>query len=303
MQGKTASRMSYRDRFMQSTSRGEARAQSSTHEREMSDSVRTVEEFDRKAPGPRANKTSAEKKMRPVNRERLAVYRQRIQAGGTAPGLSAKAESELVRQRRELSLVESNINLSGDCQSIYVSSCFPGEGKTTAALSMAYGLSVFNGRNVLLVDANFEAPRMSGFFNLTSAQGFSQYLAGNQSLDHLICPTKYSQLYVLPAGMTHAGQQVSWDRNHMAHFLDRVASEFDFIVFDGMSMTKSSEPIVMASVIDKVILVAACGSTKWDIMQGMIDKIFGAGGTMGGVVLNKRKFYIPSIFYRLLANR
>jgi len=49
--------------------------------------------------------------------------------------------------------------------------------------------------------------------------------------------------------------------------------------------------------------VVECEKTKWEVVQLAQGKLKQAGVQHIGVVLNKRKYYLPSSVYRLLSKR
>ena len=102
--------------------------------------------------------------------------------------LSRKNEKLITDNVKELSMVEGNLMSAIEAQkakraqrkdsdtqegpsepqslSIYITSCFNLEGKTTSALSMAYALTINKMKRVLLVDGNPRSPRLHEHFDI-----------------------------------------------------------------------------------------------------------------------------------------
>jgi protein-tyrosine kinase len=85
--------------------------------------------------------------------------------------------------------------------------------------------------------------------------------------------------------------------------LGEVREQFDYVIFDGNSVFGSSEVVSFAKHFDAVVLVVECEKTKWEVLQMASEKIQKAGGDVLGVVLNKRKYYIPDSIYRIMSKR
>lgn len=77
-------------------------------------------------------------------------------------------------------------------------------------------------------------------------------------------------------------------------------SQNDYVVFDGAPILKYPEYLLISARVDGVILVIEAGKTKQQIAQATIKKIEQSGGKLLGIVLNRRKHYIPEWIYRHL---
>ena len=220
------------------------------------------------------------------------------------PRLSKKAEKQLSSNFKELSMVDGNIlGLKKDAKTIYITSCFDGEGKTISAINIAYGLSVYAGRNVLLVDGNLNAPQIHRLFNVDIYPGLRDILYSNIRLEEVIAPTQYSNLSIMTGGSTTSDRPVPYNEDAMKALLGQVREQFDYVIFDGNSVFGSSEVVSFAKYFDAVILVVECEKTKWELIQMASEKIQKAGGNVLGVVLNKREYYVPDSIYRIMSKR
>ncbi len=76
---------------------------------------------------------------------------------------------------------------------------------------------------------------------------------------------------------------------------------FDIVVVDSPPVHKSSYSLVIARQADGVVLVVEATRTRWPVAKSAKHTIVKAGGNVVGMVLNKRRAYIPSLFYRRFA--
>jgi len=221
---------------------------------------------------------------------------------GPRVGLSRKTEQQLAENARELGMIEGNLSVSGSqARLLCFTSCFDGEGKTTAALHAAYGLAMGGTVRVLLVDANLSHPKLQRLFSARQQPGLSEVLAGQAAIEDALHPTKYKGLDLLPAGECHFDFGCNIPVSRMEAFLEVAKAAYDYVIVDGTSIFNSSDTARMAPLFDGFVLVAACEQTKWEVVQSAEDKIQSSGGEILGVALNRRKYYIPKKIYQWLA--
>ena len=216
------------------------------------------------------------------------------------PRLSKKAEKQLSSNLKELSVIEGNLmGMDRDLTTFYYTSCFSMEGKTTAVVNAAFGLSVYGRRNVLLIDSNSDAPYIHRLFGVSNEPGLQGILDNTVSAEEAIIPTGYKQLYLLPAGE----ESVSLSDERLKKNLEMFKKNFDFVLIDGKSLLASSEVSNIASAVDGFLLVVKCEKTKWEVVQLAQEKLRQSGAQHIGIVLNERKHYVPRAFYRFISKR
>jgi capsular exopolysaccharide synthesis family protein len=214
--------------------------------------------------------------------------------------LSQDLKTELMENGRELSAVEGNllsVAESRHIKKIFITSCFTSEGKTVSAISMAYALSTSANAKVLLVDGNLHFPKIHELFNVKAIPGLSDLLIANADYSSVVRETEYQSLNIMPHGTGISDTLGVFRSKIFKDKLDFLSQSFDYIIFDGSSILSSSEAALTAKHFDGIILVIECEKTKWEVVQLAIEKIRNVGGIILGVVLNKRKFYIPKILY------
>lgn len=236
--------------------------------------------------------------------------------------LSDRFEGNLKRNLSSLAVAEANIQSAHKgIKTIYVTSCSRSEGKTTSAVHLAYALSTGGNRNVLLIDGNSHWPKIHELFDTHAAPGFTDLLLSNgggrssaedspegrtapgppgvpeHESDDLFRPTVYRGLTVMTNGTEPPGDADILIENRLSAKLADLRDRYDFIIVDGQAVVESSYATVLANRFDGVILVIECEKTKWEIVQMAVDKIHKIGGTVLGVILNKRKYYIPRFLY------
>lgn len=80
-------------------------------------------------------------------------------------------------------------------------------------------------------------------------------------------------------------------------FLQVARSRFDHVVIDAPPLQDHAESLVLSRKADGVILVVDSGRTRKQTALWTKQQIEEAGGNLLGVVLNRRKYYIPRWLY------
>lgn len=213
------------------------------------------------------------------------------------PRLPPDLERRLRAHERELSMVEANLLAANrSAATIYVTSCFRGEGKTTTAIHTAWGLASEGGNRVLLVDWNTGAPILHTMFSIDEAPGLLQFLSDRQSLHECLRETAYPGLWLMPYGTQACERCETFRRDVISQHIATMRESFDYVVFDGHSLIGTSTAI-LADRFDGVLLAVEAERTKWEVVQDSSEKIRNMGGSIIGMVLNQRRFYIPKILY------
>ena len=182
-------------------------------------------------------------------------------------------------------------------RSILVTSSRPKEGKTTCAISLACGLAGAGKGKVALVEGNLARPSLHRAFGLEAGPGLADYLSDGRGAAEFVQETDYANLSVMPCGADAAKLADLFDAEVFRAKLASLRKHFDYVVFDGASVLDSSEACLMAGHFDGVVLVVECERTKWEVLDVAKETVLQAGGKVLGVILNKRRYYVPKILY------
>ena len=72
------------------------------------------------------------------------------------------------------------------------------------------------------------------------------------------------------------------------------------ILVDSPPATTSTDGLAISSKVDGVVLVVEAEKTRWPVAETVRDRIKSSGGNILGIVLNKRRYYIPEWIYKKL---
>jgi Mrp family chromosome partitioning ATPase len=225
-----------------------------------------------------------------------------LEAKGPTAQLSSRTERWLTNNSAELDMIESNLRASEQSiQKIWITSAFHGDGKTTVAINMGYGLGLRAGKRVLLIDGVPGNPGLAEQFAADSVPGLREILAGEVAVETALHPTPYGGLDILTAGADWEHFGHSLPATPMAELLALASRAYDYVLIDGSAAYGSSDTTRIGALCDGAIIVASCEQSKWDVVQEVAEKLRSAGLAIIGVVLNRRRFYIPRAVYRWLS--
>lgn len=137
--------------------------------------------------------------------------------------------------------------------SILVTSASANEGKTTVSCQLAASLARL-GRRVALVDCDFRRPSAHELVNGQPGPGLSEFLRGEAELDDVCQPTQAAGLTFIPAGEVDQLTLQALSSDGGRSIIDRLKSEFDFVVIDTSPLLFVAEPSMLAQNADIVLL-------------------------------------------------
>lgn len=215
------------------------------------------------------------------------------------PGLKEEKLREQLRINiQQISTIYTNIHsVDKMVRSIYVTSCFHGEGKTTSAVHLAYGLAMNNNVKVLLLDANPRAARLHEVLELDPTPGLLEILRQERSLHDCIQHTFLQGIDAIPFGDPQGRRPDLLRFDRLRHEIANLKDNYNYIVVDGNSYLASPDSPLVANCFGGCVLIVEAEKTKWEVVQQAVSKMQMMESKVLGAVLNKRKFYIPRLIY------
>jgi capsular exopolysaccharide synthesis family protein len=173
----------------------------------------------------------------------------------------------------------------GLLKTLLVSSPGSKEGKTTVCANLGLSLAQA-GKSTLIVDCDLRRPMMHKFFGLKNLYGVVDAVVGGRS------PQETWQellpgLWVMTAGPIPPNPAELLDSEHFAELLDWLRQEFDYVLVDSGPIDLVSDPAILASRVDGVLLVFDPRSSREDHVQRAMRSLGGVGANILGTVMNK----------------
>ncbi len=213
--------------------------------------------------------------------------------------LSKKTNNILNANRVELDTLGGNLVSAAKGKlprSILVTSSHPKEGRTTTAIAVASALATEFHARVLLVDADTHTPSIHTSFDSEHSSGLSECFDNENSEG--ITKSGIDRVDILTAGKKPSHSSRYFANGNIKHLLEEWAQTYDHIILDTSSVLTTSTPTLLAPHVDGILLVVECERTKNQVLETSQNKLIGAGGNLLGIMLNKRRYYIPKLFYR-----
>lgn len=162
-----------------------------------------------------------------------------------------------------------------------------GEGTTTVAQAFASAVCNKTGKHVLLIANEYAPPGIVE----TIASGRDVAFALGETKAGFACGAWASSA----EGRAQSGKLVQ-DKT----FWKCLRGMFDIVVIDAPSLRDANEGVAYAQASNATVLVVEAERTRKQVVKNLRDTLISAGAKIAGVVLTKRKFYIPARMYERL---
>jgi polysaccharide biosynthesis transport protein len=170
-------------------------------------------------------------------------------------------------------------------KTMMVTSGQPGDGKTTTVFNIALALTQLKAE-VLVIDCDMRKPRLHKLLQLQKGEGLSTLLASGGDPDKFINRTPVRGLSVLPCGYVPPNPSELISSESMKELMRSLSERFDYVIIDAPPMISVSDPIILSTLVDGVILVVKSGESKGESVRRACQDLSAVGARVLGVTLN-----------------
>jgi non-specific protein-tyrosine kinase len=168
-----------------------------------------------------------------------------------------------------------------------ITSSNQGEGKTTTSSNLAVMIAE-SGRQVIAIDSDLRRPSLHKMFGVPNAQGLTNLLLqGDPKIESALQPTRFPNLRVLTSGPIPPNPSELLASDKMRLVLDRIRGMADLVILDSPPILAVTDPTVLSTRVDGVILVVDAGKTRGEALARSKETITRGGARVLGVVLNR----------------
>ncbi len=190
-----------------------------------------------------------------------------------------------------LRIVRTNLQFSSvdeKLKTILVTSSVPGEGKSFISSNLAVTFAQNNSK-VLLVDCDMRKGRLHKIFNLSNDKGLSNLLIDdiNTDIKKYIKKTDIENLSIITMGSMPPNPSELLASAKSKVVIQMLKNKFDYIIFDGTPVTGLTDSIIMASLVDKVVIVSSIGDINVEILENTKQALSNVNANIAGVIANK----------------
>lgn len=171
-------------------------------------------------------------------------------------------------------------------QVIQITSPNSGDGKSTLAANLAVSLAATDKR-VVLVDCDFRRPRLHRLFDLPSSEvGLTSVVTDAADLGAAVQACEVPNLSLLPCGPRPANPAELLSGPKFLEVLNDLRSSYDFVILDTPPILAVTDPAVVATRADAVILVFRMTSDARPAAEQARDELLAVQVQPLGVVVN-----------------
>lgn len=172
-----------------------------------------------------------------------------------------------------------------------------GEGTSTVVRQFATISAMKMHKTVLLVDADRIHPVQHALFGVNREECLNEVTADGGPIDRAFCRAALPGLSLcLVSGNSVSPSQVLNGEG----IWEMLKARFDLVVIDSPPLEVSSDGLALVRNVDGVVLVLEAEKTRMPVVEHLKHAVVQSGGNILGVVLNKRRYYIPQWIYRWL---
>lgn len=191
----------------------------------------------------------------------------------------------------DIRTIRTNLQFTASSENskvLLITSSVPGEGKSFISSNLAAAFAQ-NGETTLLVDSDLRLGRVHKIFDVSNSKGLSNLLTSSDVTDCVkyIKKTSVPDLYVIPRGTVPPNPSELLNSTNTRELISFLKEQFDHIIFDGVPINGLPDSLIMASIVDRVIIVSAANYTKIDDLVAAQKSLEKIDANIAGVVVNK----------------
>ncbi len=171
-------------------------------------------------------------------------------------------------------------------KTLVVCSAQPQAGASSIAQNLAASMAL-NGRNVVLLDANFRRPNQHNIFNHENTQGLVDFLHDDSiQLEDLLQPVEGVSMTLLPCGRSIKAAPEIIETPRFRELLSELETRFDVVIIDAAPALIAGDTQLLVKYVDALALVVRADEDHRGMVERMINRLDGQRADVLGVILN-----------------
>ena len=191
-------------------------------------------------------------------------------------------EAEAFRSLRTSLLLKTD---RSGAKVLQMTSAEPGDGKTTSISNLALAIAQ-TGRKVLIVDADLRRPTIHKLFGIVNGIGLGDVLADEIDAPTAIRETRISNLFLMTAGTLPENPSEMLMSRNFTDLVKQLRDDYDYVLIDTPPLVVVSDPSVIASSVDSVLLVVRIDKNRHGVIRKVQQIIQMNGIKVSGIIAN-----------------
>lgn len=171
-------------------------------------------------------------------------------------------------------------------KTVLVTSCGPGEGKSTTSMTVARHYANV-GLQVLLMDCDLRRPSLHRALGLSNEIGVSSYLAGRCAAPDTLQITDHPNLVFMSSGPLPPNPAELLSGPKFASLLSTASQKFDVVIIDAAPVMGLADSPIIANKAAATMIVVAAGQASRMGLQKTLERLRFARGHVIGTVMTK----------------
>lgn len=187
-------------------------------------------------------------------------------------------------------------------KAIGITSAIHNEGKTVTALNLAITIAHdLSKKSVLFVDSDLRKSRIEKILGIDKVEtGLADYLQDSLTVDSVCIKTGIENLTLLPAGKGPKNPAELLSSRRMKDLVGILKNNFDFIIFDMPPVIPVTDPSVLGTQLDGVLMVVQAGRTQKNVIKHAEMLLQQARAKILGCVMTHVEYHLPQYMYRYI---
>ncbi|GAA3419229.1 polysaccharide biosynthesis tyrosine autokinase [Streptosporangium vulgare] len=170
-------------------------------------------------------------------------------------------------------------------KSLVVTSCLPGEGKSSTSTNLAITLAQAGWR-VILVDGDLRCPSVPSYLGIEGTVGLTDVLINKVSLNEVIQVWGEPGMSVLPSGQIPPNPSELLGSGGMREILARLVGTYDMVIIDAPPLLPVADAMTLSAFCDGTLLVTRYGKTRYEHVARAVELLESINARVVGTVLN-----------------
>lgn len=175
--------------------------------------------------------------------------------------------------------------LEADNKRLMLTGPSPAVGKSFISTNLA-AICAQSGQKVLLIDADLRKGHIHRSFKGESAQGLSDYLVGDSSLNEVVRHTELSHLDYIARGTAPPNPSELLMTQRFSKFLDEIEMEYDLIIIDTPPALAVTDAAIVGKLSGTTLMITRFRENPVNEIERSLEQLENAGVKVKGSILN-----------------